>query len=109
MDGRLLFEEGNIYDLLALVKENTLSEALTPGMIWRGLVRIAAAQIRHGIPVNHNRRNVAHHYDLSAKLFHLFLDEDWPYSRAYFHPPGTALYEAPIGRAACWEKVCELV
>ena len=98
MDGRLIFEEGDIYDLLALVKENTLSEALTPGMIWRGLMRIAAARIRHGIPVNHNRRNVAHHYDLSAKLFDLFLDEDWQYSCAYFNPPGIGLYEAQLAK-----------
>ncbi len=94
MDGRLVFEEGDIYDLLALVKDNTLSEALTPGMIWRGLYRGAEARVRHAIPVNRNQRNVAHHYDLSAKLFDLFLDEDWQYSCAYFHPPGISLYEA---------------
>jgi cyclopropane-fatty-acyl-phospholipid synthase len=94
MDGRLLFEEGDIYDLLALVKENTLSEALTPGMIWRGLYRVAEARVRRAVPVNRNQRNVAHHYDLSAKLFDLFLDEDWQYSCAYFNPPGISLYNA---------------
>lgn len=94
MDGRLIFEEGDIYDLLALVKDNTLSEALTPGMIWRGLYRVAEARVRRAVPVNRNQRNVAHHYDLSAKLFDLFLDEDWQYSCAYFNPPGISLYEA---------------
>jgi cyclopropane-fatty-acyl-phospholipid synthase len=94
MDGRLVFEEGDIYDLLALVKDNTLSEALTQGMIWRGLYRVAEAKVRRAVPVNRNQRNVAHHYDLSAKLFDLFLDEDWQYSCAYYNPPGISLYEA---------------
>ena len=98
MDGRLIFEQGDIYELLALVKENTLSEALTWGMIWRGMLRVVGARIRHGVPVNHNRRNVAHHYDLSAKLFDLFLDEDWQYSCAYFSPPGISLDEAQAAK-----------
>ncbi|CCF18190.1 Cyclopropane-fatty-acyl-phospholipid synthase [Pseudorhizobium banfieldiae] len=98
MDGRLLFEEGDIYELLAIVKDNTLSEVLTPGMIWRGLLRIAGARIRHGVPINRNQRNVAHHYDLSAKLFNLFLDEDWQYSCGYFNPTGISLYEAQVAK-----------
>ncbi|HEX2147151.1 MAG TPA: cyclopropane-fatty-acyl-phospholipid synthase family protein, partial [Pseudorhizobium sp.] len=42
--------------------------------------------------------NVAHHYDLSAKLFDLFLDEDWQYSCGYFNPPGISLYEAQVAK-----------
>lgn len=98
MDGRLVFDQGDIYDLLALVKKNTLSEALTSGMVWRGALRLVGARIRHGVPVNRNLRNVAHHYDLSAKLFNLFLDEDWQYSCAYFNPPGISLYEAQVAK-----------
>ena len=98
MDGRLVFEEGDIYELLAVVKDNTLSEGLTPGMMWRGLLRIAEARVRHGVPINRNQRNVAHHYDLSAKLFNLFLDEDWQYSCAYFNPPGIGLDEAQLAK-----------
>lgn len=96
MDGRLVVEEGDIYDFLALIKSNTLSEALTFGMIWRGVLRIAASRIKMYMPVNHNRSNVAHHYDLSAKLFDLFLDEDWQYSCALFSPPGIGLDEAQL-------------
>lgn len=96
MDGRMVVDEGDIYDFLALVKSNTLSEALTFGMIWRGVLRIAASRIRMYMPVNHNRSNVAHHYDLSAKLFDLFLDADWQYSCALFNPPGIGLDEAQV-------------
>ncbi|MGI8394960.1 class I SAM-dependent methyltransferase [Agrobacterium deltaense] len=98
MEGRAKVAEGDIYDFLALVKGNTLSEALSFGMIWRGMARIIAARIKMHLPVNHNKSNVAHHYDLSAKLFDLFLDEDWQYSCAYFNPPGISLYEAQVAK-----------
>ena len=98
MEGRLSVEEGDIYEFLALVKDNTLKEGLTFGMIWRGLARIAISQVRNRVPINHNRRNVAHHYDLSEKLFALFLDEDWQYSCAYFNPAGISLDEAQVAK-----------
>jgi cyclopropane-fatty-acyl-phospholipid synthase len=98
MEGRMTIAEGDIYDFLALVKGNTLSEALSFGMVWRGMARIIAARIKMHLPVNHNKSNVAHHYDLSAKLFDLFLDEDWQYSCAYFNPPGISLYEAQVAK-----------
>ncbi|MDS7596324.1 cyclopropane-fatty-acyl-phospholipid synthase family protein [Agrobacterium tumefaciens] len=98
MEGRMIVAEGDIYDFLALVKGNTLSEALSFGMIWRGVARIIAARIKMYLPVNNNKSNVAHHYDLSAKLFDLFLDEDWQYSCAYFNPPGISLYEAQVAK-----------
>jgi Cyclopropane fatty acid synthase and related methyltransferases len=98
MDGRLIVEEGDIYDLLALVKSNTLAEDLSFGMMWRGLARIALKKLSSWLPVNRNKRNIAHHYDLSAKLYDLFLDEDWQYSCAYFNPPGISLAEAQLAK-----------
>lgn len=98
MDGRITIERGDIYDFLALIRDNTLSEGLTFGMLWRGVARIAVSQFRNRVPVNHNRRNVAHHYDLNAMLFSLFLDEDWQYSCAYFNPPGISLDEAQLAK-----------
>ncbi len=35
-------------------------------------------------PASRAQRNAAHHYDLSDKLYELFLDQDWQYSCAYF-------------------------
>lgn len=98
MDGRMVVEDGDIYQLLALIKSNTLSEDLTFGMIWRGLARYAASELRRLLAVNRNRRNVAHHYDLSAGLFDLFLDADWQYSCAYFSPEGVSLEEAQVAK-----------
>lgn len=98
MDGRFVIEKGDIYDFLALVKRNTTNEIFSFGMAARELWRIACSQVAARLPVNHNRDNVAHHYDLSAKLFALFLDEDWQYSCAYFNPPGISLAEAQIAK-----------
>lgn len=98
MEGRMNIDEGDIYDFLALVKSNTLSEALTFGMVWRGFARIIAARLKMHLPVNHNKNNVSHHYDLSAKLFDLFLDDDWQYSCAYFNPPGISLDAAQAAK-----------
>jgi len=98
MDGRLVVEEGDIYEFLALIKDNTLSEGLTFGIIMRSVGRMIASQFRNRVPINHNRKNVAHHYDLDEKLFSLFLDEDWQYSCAYFNPPGISLDEAQIAK-----------
>ncbi len=98
MDGRLLVEEGDIYEFLALIKDNTLQEGLTFGILLRSIGRMIQAQFRNRVPINHNRKNVAHHYDLDEKLFSLFLDEDWQYSCAYFNPPGISLDEAQIAK-----------
>ncbi len=98
MQGRMLVEKGDIYDLLTLVKDNTLVTDLNFSMLWRGLLRIAAARLRGLFPVNRNRRNVAHHYDLDGRLFDLFLDDDWQYSCAYFNPPGISLDEAQLAK-----------
>jgi cyclopropane-fatty-acyl-phospholipid synthase len=98
MDGRLVLEAGNIFDFLSLIRRNGVKKAATPRMIAQGLARIAAAQIQSRLPVNRNLQNVSHHYDLSAKLFDLFLDEDWQYSCAYFEPPGISLDEAQLAK-----------
>jgi cyclopropane-fatty-acyl-phospholipid synthase len=98
MDGRLVVEEGDIYEFLALIKDNTLKEGLTFEIALRSVGRIIASQFRNRIPINRNRRNVAHHYDLDERLFSLFLDEDWQYSCAYFNPAGISLDEAQIAK-----------
>ncbi|MBB4227860.1 SAM-dependent methyltransferase [Rhizobium mongolense] len=98
MDGRFVLEQGNIYDFLSMVKQNTTNEIFDIPMAALLVGRIALQQLKSRLPVNHNKRNVAHHYDLSEKLFELFLDEDWQYSCAYFDPPGISLEEAQVAK-----------
>ncbi|MGH8455720.1 MAG: class I SAM-dependent methyltransferase [Stenotrophobium sp.] len=44
--------------------------------------------------------NAAHHYNLDAKLYRYFLDEDMHYSCAYFPRPGMTLEEAQQAKCA---------
>lgn len=94
MDGRVIVEEGNVFDVLSVAKMNDLERAATFANTIVALRHVLRQQVRSRLPVNRNRHNVAHHYDLDGKLFNLFLDEDWQYSCAYFHPPGISLDEA---------------
>ncbi|AYG58288.1 SAM-dependent methyltransferase [Rhizobium jaguaris] len=98
MEGRFILEQGDIYEFLSLVKQNTTNEIFDLRMAALLIGRIAWQQIKSRSPINRNKYNVAHHYDLSAKLFDLFLDEDWQYSCAYFVPPGISLDEAQVAK-----------
>ncbi|WEX78435.1 cyclopropane-fatty-acyl-phospholipid synthase family protein [Sinorhizobium numidicum] len=94
MDGRAIVEDGDIFDVLSIVKSNGLEKAATFTNSMVALWHVLRQQVKSRLPINRNRYNVAHHYDLDGKLFNLFLDEDWQYSCAYFHPPGISLDEA---------------
>ena len=98
MEGRLILEEGNIFDFLSLLARNGIRKAATPRIIAHSLARILAFQASSRLPINRNLKNVSHHYDLSAKLFDLFLDEDWQYSCAYFEPREISLDEAQLAK-----------
>jgi cyclopropane-fatty-acyl-phospholipid synthase len=92
MDGTLTLEQGDIYDFLSLVMGNIQtaprSAALSP--LYLGLDRWARWLQQHN-PIGRAQENVAHHYDLSATLYDLFLDADRQYSCAYFEHPSDSL------------------
>src|SRR5579862_495350 len=98
MDGRITVENGDIAELLDFLMYN-LSLSRAPGVVrlaqtWRRATRRFA---QHNY-LSRARRNVAHHYDLSAGLYDVFLDRDRQYSCAYFSAPGETLEEAQIGK-----------
>src|SRR5437870_11905993 len=66
-EGRKRISQGRMGDFLALFRRNPAARA---------------------------RKNVAHHYDLSAALYDLFLDADRQYSCAYFNEPKMTLEDA---------------
>ena len=45
-----------------------------------------------------SKNNVAHHYDLSDRLYELFLDKDRQYSCAYFNSPNDTLGQAQTNK-----------
>ncbi len=84
MEGELTIEEGDIGEFCEVVARNY--EHLERH--W--LVRLAFGLQRHTRwlkqynPIGKAKKNVAHHYDLSGRLYDLFLDRDRQYSCAYF-------------------------
>jgi cyclopropane-fatty-acyl-phospholipid synthase len=98
VDGRLTLDGGDILAFLDLVsgnlrwdRANTLRVAL-----WNQQ-RLAAKWDELNAK-SRSKRNVAHHYDLSDKLYDLFLDPERQYSCAYFREgnqgPGSDLAQA---------------
>lgn len=84
MDGRLVFEEGGLSGFLqAYGRSENILEQTWLGELFRIFYSIVAS-VQHYNPVGRARRNVAHHYDLSAELYDQFLDSDRQYSCAYF-------------------------
>ena len=94
MDGTLAFENGSrAYDLLHLFSENRqgLGAAGSQKVLrraWR-----AARRWHQANPVGVAAKNARHHYDLSADLYRLFLDEGLNYSCAFFVNPQTDTLE----------------
>lgn len=103
MNGRLVLDEGDVLDLVALLTANDLWEEGADRLKASWLTR-AVEGVTHRIGrVNMARaakRNVAHHYDLSDRLYDLFLDADRQYSCAYFTDPANSLEQAQADKKA---------
>jgi cyclopropane-fatty-acyl-phospholipid synthase len=94
MDGKLTIEGGSLYDLIDIGMANAGS---IQGAAWQKLIAACNTVLRwwhQNNPVGLARTHVAHHYDLSRRLFELFLDDSMQYSCAYFLHPGASLAEA---------------
>ncbi len=84
MEGQLVFDQGSLGDFLHVwgCSENILEQTWV-GELFRIFYSVLAS-LQHYNPMEKARRNVAHHYDLSAELYDQFLDVDMQYSCAYF-------------------------
>jgi cyclopropane-fatty-acyl-phospholipid synthase len=91
MEGLLTVEEGTLYDFLEIAARNYMH---LQGSAWYKLVNVVARRLKQYNPVGRARRNVAHHYDLSDRLYDLFLDRDRQYSCAYFAAESDSLETA---------------
>jgi len=94
MDGRLTVEKGDIASLLNILTRNLNRGFGGAHWEWLNMLRLC---MKRGLPHNtmsRARRNVAHHYDLSGKLYDLFLDSDKQYSCAFFERPDNDLETA---------------
>ena len=100
MDGRLRVPDDDIWPVLDLVGHNIRWDWSNKNRVrlWRSTRWLDAI-----LPRNDGTRakaNVAHHYDLSDRLYALFLDTDWQYSCAYFEDPNISLDDAQQDKLA---------
>ncbi len=84
MDGTLTIERGDLRGFLELLLSNMERMERLPFQVHYEALRRLLRPLRTFNPVGRARRNVAHHYDLSDRLYDLFLDRDRQYSCAYF-------------------------
>ena len=103
MDGRLTIERGDIRDLIALATANDRFEEGT-GRLDLGPLRLWLRSLGQRLSLRNGerraRRSVAHHYDLSDRLYDLFLDADRQYSCGYYADPANTLEQAQADKKA---------
>lgn len=98
MDGRLTLERGSLHDLLDILVSG-LARAQPSGLhkLVRAFRHVTRSLAQYN-PATRAKDHVAHHYDLSGRLYDLFLGRDKQYSCAYFSAPGETLEDAQIGK-----------
>jgi cyclopropane-fatty-acyl-phospholipid synthase len=94
MAGTLTIEQGTLRDFLHLCTYGADEDQASPAAAFgRMFARPLHLLYQHN-PISWARSNVAHHYDLSRRLYDLFLDRDRQYSCAYFPAGSEGLDEA---------------
>lgn len=94
MNGKLTIDGDDLQGLLGLIVRNVHGG---PRVWWQkpfNGMRVALRRLAQNNAIHRARRNVAHHYDLSAQLYDLFLDADKQYSCGYFRHPNDTLEQA---------------
>ena len=100
MDGRLVLEQGEILDLVLIIRGNRRWEDRTKpnGFLRKGSK--LARPIAHLNWRRQSRRNVAHHYDIGNDFYRLWMEADMQYSCGYFTDPGNSLEQAQLDKKA---------
>src|SRR3954471_9660916 len=100
MNGRLLVEQGEIIDLVLVIRRNRRWEDRTrPNQFLK-----KTGKLRHRLSTlnwkSRSLKNVQHHYDIGNDLYRLFLDPDMQYSCAYFTDPSNSIEQAQLDKKA---------
>ncbi len=97
MEGTFVVERGSIADALQIL----MGQDRLKGPIWalpHHFLRYVFRRLQQFNLRSRARNNVAHHYDLDARLYRLFLDGDQQYSCAYFETPEESLDDAQLAK-----------
>ena len=103
MGGRFVVEDGDIRDLILLIRFNAPFErsgALKPKGPVRKTVSAIAGRIDQINWKTRSRRNAERTYNLTRRLYELFLDEDRQYTCAYYRDPANSLEQAQLDKKA---------
>jgi cyclopropane-fatty-acyl-phospholipid synthase len=104
MDGRIVIEQGDVMQLVQLVRSNKPWDrggALRAPSPLSGLKNSAKFLATSFNKATSSKRNVAHHYDIGNDLYQLMLDpEHMQYSCAYWAPGVETLAQAQEAKLA---------
>jgi cyclopropane-fatty-acyl-phospholipid synthase len=100
MDDRLVVEQGEIIDLILIIRRNRRWEERTrPNEFLK-----KTGRLRHLLRTlnwkSRSLKNVVHHYDIGNELYRIFLDPDMQYSCAYFTDPSNSIEQAQLDKKA---------
>jgi len=93
-DGTLTIENGSLSDFLDIIFLNIRRSEINQCSKFVNKLRGAYRFLTNFNYKKKSKSNVAHHYDISEKLYDLFLDEKRQYSCAYFKSKNDTLEEA---------------
>ncbi len=97
-DGSLTLEDSTLHDLLDVLCANIGRFSNHPLQKVGNTLARAMRRISQHNPLSRARKNVAHHYDLSDRLYDLFLDRDRQYSCGYFLNDNVDLETAQLNK-----------
>ena len=104
MDGRLVVEApSDIRDLILLIRYNAPFEkqgALKPKGPIRKSINFTVGKLDQINWKTRSRRNAEHTYNLTRRLYELFLDEDRQYTMAYYRDTSNSLEQAQLDKKA---------
>ena len=98
MDGTFVIDRGSIADFLEIAMTKTHDHSSSWWMMPHRALRFLVRRLSQFNPRGKAQANVAHHYDLDARLYSLFLDSDRQYSCAYFESPSATLDDAQLAK-----------
>ena len=93
-DGSIRIENGNLTEFLDIIFKNLGRAEITNFSKIINKIRGTYHFFTNFNFITKSKKNVAHHYDISEKLYDLFLDEKRQYSCAYFKNDGDSLETA---------------
>jgi cyclopropane-fatty-acyl-phospholipid synthase len=105
MNGDMTIKGDDLYGFLALAVRNMgrngdrFNNPTSLQKIMQSARKMLRKVSQHN-PIGRAQENVAHHYDLSDKLYDLFLDEDKQYSCGYYKSPDDTLEMAQAQKKA---------